>query len=151
MSRVLLRILEGVAVATATGGVLWAFEHPARTRVELNSFVARLGGLNSAWTTAAFVSASVLLAMAVAIWVSQARRTNFLSESFWEFELRMPSWPVTFLGAAALTALLGQGLRLSQTGAWAGLVPLCLALWMLARFLLRFRTSWQRFWSPSGF
>lgn len=148
MSRVLLRIVEGVAVATATGGVLWVLQHPSRARGELNSFVAWLGSLDSAWTTAAFTSAVVFLALAAALWVRQARRVNSYSESFWEFELRMPSWPVTLVGAAALFALLGQGLRLSHTDSWGSLVPLFLALWILARFLLRFRTSWQRFWSP---
>jgi hypothetical protein len=148
MSRILLRIVEGVAVATATGGVLWTLQHPSRARVGLNSFVVRLGSLDSAWTTAAFTSVVVFLALSAALWVRQARRMDSYGESFWEFELRMPSWPVALLGAAALFALLGQGLRLSQTESWGSLVPLFLALWLLARFLLRFRAGWQRFWSP---
>ena len=102
------RIAEGVAVGTATAGVLWAFAHPGRTGAKLETIVRWVGEIDFNWATASFALAVFFSHVAVVMWAGLARRTISFGDSCWEFELHMPSWPTRFLGAAALCFLTGQ-------------------------------------------
>lgn len=129
------KVVVGVIVVAI--GTWWADGTPALAAV--NSAVETVGAANRIWADALYGVALVLLAAAVATQVGRWFHVGRDGLPFWQFELRMPSWPTTMLGAATVAALIAWGLDLCAHGRPWGLIPIAVSAVAALRFLGRLR------------
>ena len=133
------KVIVGVILLAI--GAWWGDGAPALAAVD--SAVATFGGVDRIWTDALYPAALALLAAAVAIQVGRWFHIGRDGLPFWQFELRMPSWPTTMLGASAAAALVGRGLDLCADGSPWGLIPISGAALVIIRFAARLRHGFR--------
>lgn len=148
MRGIVRRVVEGAAVALGVTAVLGVVQRPQTARSSLDRTVAWLGGLDDSLRELCWVAAIGLAVLASVVAVLGSRQTRYDGTSFWEFELRMPSWPTTLFGCSVVLALLAAGIQLCEHRNIWGLVPLLLALWIFTRFLALLSRGWQLFFGP---
>ena len=129
------KVIVGVIVVAI--GAWWADGTPALAAVD--TAVETVGATNRIWTEVLYAAGLALLAAAVATQVGRWYHVGRDGLPFWQFELRMPSWPTTMLGAATVATLIGLGLDLCADGSPWGLIPISVAAVAVIRFLSRLR------------
>lgn len=143
MRGLVMKILEGAGVALGVAAVLGLVTQPATARSVTYQTVAWFGDLSPGYSTASWTTAIVLGVLALAVLLRSFRNESYDGSHFWEFELRMPSWPTTLLGAATTLGLAAAALELCEAGTAWGLLPLILAVWIAVRFMGRMARGWQ--------
>lgn len=143
MRGILLRILEGAGVALGVAAVVGLVSQPATARSVAYQAVVWVGDLSPSYSTASWATAITLGVLGLAVLVRSFRNESFNGSHFWEFELRMPSWPTTLLGAAATFSLVAAALQLCEGGTVWGFLPLIVATWIVVRFMGRMARGWQ--------
>lgn len=137
------RISEGVVVGVIAAGVVKMLDDPAGPRGFIGRLVAAIGGLSPSLSSSLFVVALISGALGVGLMVRGWRVRDLAGNSFWEFELHMPSWPTTVLGLSGVVALAWTGVLFCGHGSFWGLVPLSIAGWTVLRFAIRLHERWQ--------
>jgi hypothetical protein len=144
--------VEGAGVALGVAAVVGVIQKPDTARSGLDHAVTWVGSLDHTYATLSWGASIGFAVLAAVIAALRSRHTSYDGTSFWEFELRMPSWSTTLFGCAAVLGLAAAAIQLCEQGNRWGLVALLLALWMVMKFLGFVSRGWQLFFgTPSHF
>lgn len=136
------QVAGNIAVALVTALTLSVVDHPGRGREALHGLDSAIGRWDRDVHAVMFVVAAVMLCLSVVLFITDARQRSFDGRTFWEFELRMPSWSTTSVGCGVFALLLWWGGSVCANGSAWGLVPIAVAGWIGFRFGARLRRGW---------
>jgi len=108
--------VEGAGVALGVAAVVGVIQKPDTARSGLDRTVTWVGGLDHTYASLSWAASIALAVLASVVAALRSRHTSYDGTSFWEFELRMPSWPTTLFGCAAVLGLVAAAIQLCEQG-----------------------------------